>query len=106
MKNKTMAFICILLCMSIVMMGCGTSKALQGGAIGAAGGGLIGAIIGKQAGNTAAGAIIGAAIGGTAGALIGHNMDKQAEEMKKDLSGAKIERVGEGIKVTFASGIL
>jgi outer membrane protein OmpA-like peptidoglycan-associated protein len=106
MKRNVIAFIIVLLCMSIVMMGCGTSKALQGGAIGAAGGGLIGAVIGKQLGNTAAGAIIGAAVGGTAGALIGHNMDKQAEEMKKDLSDAKIERVGEGIKITFNSGIL
>ena len=33
-------------------------------------------------------------------------MDKQAEEMKKDIEGAKIERVGEGIKITFESGIL
>jgi len=88
------------------MMGCGTSKALQGGAIGAGAGALVGAVIGKLAGNTAAGAIIGAAVGGTAGALIGHNMDKQAEEMRKDLSNAKVERVGEGIKITFNSGIL
>jgi len=106
MKTNVIAFICVLLCLSIVMMGCGTSKAVQGGAIGAGAGGLLGAIIGKQAGNTAAGAIIGAAVGGTAGALIGHNMDKQAEEMKQDLSNAKIERVGEGIKITFSSGIL
>ncbi len=106
MKTNVIAFICVLLCLSIVMMGCGTSKAVQGGAIGAGAGGLLGAIIGKQAGNTAAGAIIGAAVGGTAGALIGHNMDKQAEEMKQDLSNAKIERVREGIKITFSSGIL
>lgn len=106
MKMNYIAFICVLLCVSLIMMGCGTSKALQGGAIGAAGGGLIGAVIGKQLGNTAAGAIIGAAVGGTAGALIGHNMDKQAEEMRQDLSNAKIERVGEGIKITFNSGIL
>ena len=52
-------------------------------------------------GKTAAGAIIGAAVGGTAGALIGHNMDKQAEEMRQDIKNAKIERVGEGIKITF-----
>jgi outer membrane protein OmpA-like peptidoglycan-associated protein len=106
MKHIGFISIILILCLSLVLMGCGTSKALQGGAIGAGGGALIGAVIGKLAGNTAAGAIVGAAVGGTAGALIGHNMDKQAEEMKKDLSGAKIERVGEGIKVTFASGIL
>jgi outer membrane protein OmpA-like peptidoglycan-associated protein len=33
-------------------------------------------------------------------------MDKQAEEMERDIEGAKIERIGEGIKITFASGIL
>jgi outer membrane protein OmpA-like peptidoglycan-associated protein len=78
----------------------------QGAVIGAAGGAVIGGVIGKKAGNTALGAIIGAAVGGAAGAYIGHYMDKQAEEMQRDLEGAKIERVGEGIKITFASGIL
>jgi outer membrane protein OmpA-like peptidoglycan-associated protein len=33
-------------------------------------------------------------------------MDKQAKEMERDLEGAKITRVGEGIKVTFGSGIM
>jgi len=33
-------------------------------------------------------------------------MDKQAEEMQNDIAGAEIERVGEGIKITFDSGIL
>lgn len=89
-----------------VVNGCGTSKTVRGGAIGAAAGGVIGGIIGNKAGNTAVGAIIGAAIGGTAGALIGNYMDKQAEEMQRDIEGAKIERVGEGIKITFDSGIL
>jgi outer membrane protein OmpA-like peptidoglycan-associated protein len=86
--------------------GCSASNTVKGGAIGAAAGGVLGAVIGKQAGNTAVGAIIGAAIGGTAGALIGRYMDKQAEEMQKDIEGAKVERVGEGIKITFDSGIL
>jgi outer membrane protein OmpA-like peptidoglycan-associated protein len=106
MKNNFFVFVILLLCVSIIFMGCGTSKAVQGGAIGAGAGAIVGAVIGKLAGNTAAGAIVGAAVGGTAGALIGHNMDKQAAEMKKDLAGAKVERVGEGIKITFASGIL
>ena len=85
---------------------CGLSKTVQGTAIGAAAGGAVGAIIGKQTGNTAAGAIIGAAVGGAAGAYIGNYMDKQAEEMQRDLEGATIERVGEGIMITFDSGIL
>lgn len=67
---------------------------------------LVGGVIGNQFGNTALGAIIGAAVGGTAGVLIGNHMDKQAEEMENDIEDAKIERVGEGIKITFDSGIL
>jgi outer membrane protein OmpA-like peptidoglycan-associated protein len=45
-------------------------------------------------------------VGGAAGAYIGHYMDEQAEEMRRDLEGAKVERIGEGIKITFDSGIL
>ncbi|HLP16980.1 MAG TPA: OmpA family protein [Bacteroidota bacterium] len=96
----------IILSVSTVFTGCGTSSAVQGGAIGAGAGGVVGGVIGHAAGNTALGAIIGAAVGGTTGALIGHHMDKEAEEMKNDLSNAKVERVGEGIKITFNSGIL
>lgn len=78
----------------------------KGTIIGGTAGGVIGGVIGKQAGNTAVGAIIGAAVGGATGAVIGHYMDEQAEELQRDLDGATVERVGEGIKVTFASGIL
>ena len=106
MKRISGVLIIVPLCLSIILMGCGTSKTVQGGAIGAGAGAIVGGLIGKAAGNTALGAIIGAAVGGTAGALIGRHMDKQAEEMKKDLSNAKVERVGEGIKITFNSGIL
>jgi outer membrane protein OmpA-like peptidoglycan-associated protein len=106
MRNILTSSLIVLLSLSIIFMGCGTSKTFQGGAIGAAAGGILGGIIGKQAGHTATGAIIGAIVGGAAGAAIGHYMDKQAEEMQKDLKGAKVERVGEGIKITFESGIL
>lgn len=83
------------------------NRTARGGAIGAGAGAVIGGIIGKVAGkSTAAGAIIGAAVGGSAGAVIGRRMDKQAEELQKDMKNAKIERVGEGIKITFESGIL
>lgn len=78
----------------------------KGGAIGAGAGGAIGGVIGNQSGNTAIGAIIGATVGGAAGAIIGRQMDKQAEELEEDLEGAEITRVGEGIKVTFDSGLL
>jgi outer membrane protein OmpA-like peptidoglycan-associated protein len=74
--------------------------------IGAGTGAVIGGAIGSRSDNTAVGAILGAMIGGAAGGVIGNYMDDQAEEMERDLEGATIERVGEGIKVTFASGIL
>jgi outer membrane protein OmpA-like peptidoglycan-associated protein len=82
------------------------SNTKKGAAIGAAAGGTLGAVIGHQTGNTAVGAIIGAAVGGAAGAYIGNYMDKQAAEMERDLEGARVERVGEGIKITFESGLL
>lgn len=91
---------------AVLFNGCGTSNAVKGGVIGGVGGGVVGGVIGDQLGNTVLGAIIGATVGGTAGVLIGNHMDKQAEEMEKDIEGAKIERVGEGIKITFDSGIL
>lgn len=82
------------------------TKTQTGAAVGAGAGAVVGGAIGHAAGNTAAGAIIGAAVGGAAGAIIGHYMDEQAAEMERDLEGAKIERIGEGIKITFASGLL
>lgn len=84
----------------------GMNKTTKGGIIGAGSGAVVGGVIGKIAGNTAAGAIIGAAVGGSTGAIIGRKMDKQADELRRDLEGAQVERVGEGIKITFDSGIL
>ena len=97
------------LILSFALLGlpaCKTSKTAKGAAIGATAGGVIGGLIGKKKGNTAVGAIIGAAVGGTAGALIGKHMDKQAKEIEEDLEDAEVERVGEGILVTFNSGLL
>jgi outer membrane protein OmpA-like peptidoglycan-associated protein len=88
------------------MAGCsGMTKTQKGVAIGAGAGGAVGAGVGKAAGNTALGAIIGAAVGGVAGGIIGRQMDKQAEEIEK-IPGAEVKRVGEGINVTFESGVL
>lgn len=101
---KRIVSIATVLVLSLALASCtGTQK---GAVIGSTSGAIIGGIIGKQTGNTAIGAITGAAVGGAAGAAIGHYMDKQAEELDTELQGAKVERVGEGIKITFASGIL
>jgi outer membrane protein OmpA-like peptidoglycan-associated protein len=96
----------VVVAVSFVFVSCASWRTAVGGAIGAGAGGAIGGLIGHKLGNTAAGAIIGAAVGGTAGAAIGHYMDKQAAEIQGDIKDATVERVGEGIKITFASGIL
>src|SRR6188472_977810 len=87
---------------SVIATGCKSmNKTQKGAAIGTAGGAAAGAVIGKAAGNTALGAIIGATVGGVTGAVIGRKMDKQAEEIKKNVPDATVERVGEGIIVEF-----
>src|SRR6476620_7431065 len=78
----------------------------KGGIIGATGGAVVGGAIGNANGSTAKGAILGAVVGGAAGMIIGHQMDKQAAELKQNIPGAVVERVGEGIQVTFDSGLL
>lgn len=85
---------------------CAMNKAEQGAIVGAGAGGVAGAVIGKATGSTVRGAIIGAAVGGAAGAIIGHQMDKQAQELAYDLPGATVQRIGEGIAVTFPEGLL
>lgn len=75
----------------------------KGAAIGAGGGAVIGGVIGNNVGkgNTALGAIIGAVVGGAAGGYIGNRMDRQAERIEEEIPGAEVNRVGEGINVTF-----
>ncbi|MBC8109450.1 MAG: OmpA family protein [Verrucomicrobia bacterium] len=108
MKFKNI-FICILAATFIIS--CDTAKknkrTIIGSGAGVAVGGVIGGLLGKKAGNTAGGVIIGAAVGGVAGGVIGRYMDKQKAEIEEELGKtAKVERVGEGIDVTFDSGIL
>ncbi len=94
----------VLSAFAILFAGCSSmSNQGKGTAIGAAAGGVLGALIFK---NDVAGALIGAAIGGAAGNLIGKSMDKQAQELKQAIPDAQVERVGEGINVTFDSELL
>lgn len=85
------------------------SNKQKGAVIGAGSGAVIGGVIGNNTGdgNTALGAIIGGVVGGAAGAYIGNKMDKQAQQIEQEIPGAEVERVGEGINVTFdeTSGI-
>ncbi|WP_223551939.1 OmpA family protein [Aestuariivivens sp. NBU2969] len=79
----------------------------KGAVIGAAGGAVLGAIIGNnvgKGGNGELGAVIGGVVGGTAGVLIGAKMDKQAQKIEEEIPGAQVERVDDGIVVTFDEG--
>lgn len=91
----------------LAVSGCASmSRKETGAVIGAAAGATAGGLIGRANGSTAKGAILGAAVGGTVGAVIGHQMDQQAKELAQNIPGATVERVGEGIQVTFSSGLL
>ena len=97
----------VIITLCITATACKSLNTTQKGAVlGTAGGSALGAIIGKASGNTALGAIIGATVGGVSGAVIGRKMDRQAEEIKKEVPGVKVQRVGEGIEVEFNSAIL
>lgn len=103
LQSIGLAFLAVLLVS--LSFSCNTSKRTKGAVIGGSAGGVIGGVIGKKSGNTAAGIVIGSVIGGSAGAVIGDYMDKQSREIEQ-VEGAEVERVGEGIAITFDSGIL
>ncbi|WP_372919847.1 OmpA family protein [Salegentibacter sp.] len=102
-----------LLFAATMLFGCEATKNAsnkqKGAVIGSTGGAVIGGVVGNNTGdgNTALGAIIGGVVGGTAGAIIGDRMDKQAQRIEEEVPGAEVERVGEGINVTFdeSSGV-
>lgn len=107
--NKFLAIACA----ATMFIGCEATKnannTQKGAVIGAGSGAVIGGVIGNNVGkgNSALGAIIGGVVGGAAGGYIGNRMDKQAEQIEQEIPGAEVERVGEGINVTFdeASGV-
>ncbi|MEM7185498.1 MAG: OmpA family protein [Bacteroidota bacterium] len=76
----------------------------KGAVIGAAGGAVLGAILGNnigKGGNGEIGAVVGGVVGGAAGVLIGAKMDKNAQKIEEEVPGAKVERVDDGIVITF-----
>jgi outer membrane protein OmpA-like peptidoglycan-associated protein len=103
----TTSRIIALVLLTSTSVGCASLTTTEKGVlIGTATGAAAGGMIGRNNGSTTKGAIIGAAVGGIAGGIIGARMDRQAKELEQTIAGAKIERVGEGIHVTFDSGIL
>ncbi|WP_053977851.1 OmpA family protein [Mangrovimonas xylaniphaga] len=91
----------LVIMLSALMISCSaiqnSNKTQRGAAAGAAGGALVGGLIGGDL----KGALIGAAIGGASGAIIGNVMDKQAKKIEQAVPGAEVERIGEGIHLSF-----
>jgi outer membrane protein OmpA-like peptidoglycan-associated protein len=111
LKNQSMKRIIFAFSVFCVFAtGCSSTKKMsnqdKGVVIGAGTGAVVGGVIGRAAGNTGLGAIIGAGVGGVTGGVIGRHMDKQAEEIKNEVPGVKVERVGEGIVVEFSEAVL
>jgi outer membrane protein OmpA-like peptidoglycan-associated protein len=75
----------------------------KGAGIGAAGGAVLGGLIGSMQGNAGKGAAIGAVLGAGAGGVIGNRMDKQAKELEKI---AETKRTEEGLVTKLKSDIL
>ena len=114
--RKIKLFTIAALTAAMMLTGCNSMNntgkgALIGGGGGAALGAGLGAIIGGGKG-AAIGSAIGAGVGAGAGALIGRKMDKQQQELERQLAeSATVEQVKDAnglqaIKVTFNSGIL
>lgn len=108
MKNFSIITGIVLVTLSTITTSCeavkNTNKTQRGVGIGAVGGAIIGGVLGNnigKGGNGALGAVLGGVIGGVAGGVIGNKMDKQAREISTSLPGAKVERIGEGIKLTL-----
>lgn len=104
-----MKFWIVLLAVSagLILPGCSSMEenpnTAKGAGIGAAAGGLLGAVIGNQQGNSGKGAAIGAVLGAGLGGVIGNRMDKQAKELEKV---AETKRTEQGLITKLKSDIL
>jgi len=108
MKAIRKLTVVIILVSAIIFSGCKAVKNAnnkqKGAVIGATGGAILGAIIGNnvgKGGNGELGAVIGGVVGGATGVIIGNKMDKQAQKIEEEIPGAVVERVDDGIVVTF-----
>jgi outer membrane protein OmpA-like peptidoglycan-associated protein len=79
-------------------------KATKGALLGTLAGAAAGAAIGGPD-HRAGGALIGAATGAVAGGLIGHYLDKQAEELDA-IPGASVQRRDDSLLVNFDADLL
>ena len=105
---KKLMLITFIITIAANITGCKATKNAnnkqKGAVIGATGGAILGAILGNnigKGGKGEVGAVIGGVVGGTVGVLIGNKMDKQAQKIEEEIPGAVVERVDDGIVITF-----
>jgi len=81
------------------------SKAAIGAGVGAVGGYLLGDLVGGS--NDRTERIVGTGIGVLAGGAVGHYMDRQEQELRRQTAGTgvEIERHGDELVLTMPSGI-
>ncbi|MDD2780229.1 OmpA family protein [Sulfuricurvum sp.] len=98
-----------LLTAGLLLVGCagtetGLSKTQTGALIGAVAGAAAGAATGNH---SAKRVLIGGALGAAAGGGIGYYMDRQQEELNKELkgSGVEVQRQGDTINLNMPGGI-
>jgi surface antigen len=91
-------FLCILTVCSLAS--CAT-KQQTGAGIGVVTGGLVGAVLGKSAGNAFVGAAFGSIIGGIAGSAIGKQMDENDRKLMSNATENALESSKSGEKVVW-----
>lgn len=108
---KKLSILLLAVAVTISFTNCSTvqnaNNKQKGAVIGAGAGALLGAILGNnlgKGGNGELGAVIGGVVGGGAGVLIGNKMDKQAQKIEQEIPGAQVERIDNGIVLTFDEG--
>ncbi len=81
------------------------NKSQTGALIGGAIGGLLGA---SSDDNRLVKGVVGAGIGAAAGGVIGHQLDKQAQDLRRDIPNEQIaiENTGSELKVTLPQALL
>ncbi|MES2885125.1 MAG: OmpA family protein [Pseudomonadota bacterium] len=72
--------------------GCVTDDPNRSGKIGAGGGAVLGAVLGKQVSGADGAPIVGALVGALAGGAVGNYMDRQRAELKRKLAAEEANR--------------
>jgi outer membrane protein OmpA-like peptidoglycan-associated protein len=91
----------------LVLAGCASSRRVQEqGTLSPGSRVAVTGVADADRSSTARSAIIDAVTGGVTGSIIGRQMDQQMKEIEQRVPAALVERVGEGMEVTFASELL